>query len=86
MVRQRPACHHFGVGEIRAAVGNLEPDAPIVEKQVRARLQCLEHFRMEQGGAVFVSYFVFEVETEGLPRFQLHLATLEFTDAQFRPL
>src|SRR5262249_38383566 len=83
---ERPADHDFGIGEILAATYNLQPQLPIVEQKVGARLERREDLAMRQISACRIAGLIDEIEPEGRAFLERRGARLKGADAQLRPL
>ena len=85
-VGQAATVHHRGVGEVRAAALDPQPDAAVVEQEVLPRLQHGKDLRVRQVGPLLITLRLIEVETEVVPARQGDPAALETADTQFRAL
>ena len=82
-----PPTTHVGLGEIGAALDDLEPHLAVVEQQVGAGLERREDLRDAAAArAAGRPAVVLEVEAECAPGRQLDLAAGEIAEPQLRPL
>ena len=85
-IGQLAADHHAGIGEVRAAAFDDQPQLAIVEQQFGARRQGREDFRVRQADAARVTRRIAEFEPERLRFGQRDRALGERAHTQLRAL
>ena len=86
MIREFAADHDLRFGPIMTVFKHLEAQTPVVQQQVRARLERIENFRVRQTGHLGTANLLLGFEAVFLAAFKLDAAAFEIADAEFRPL
>ena len=85
-IRQLAASDDDGAGEVIAALRDPQSKLAVIEKQIRARLDCREDLRVGQWRPRCVTGFLVEIQAIALAFDEGDGAARQLPDAQLRPL